>query len=109
MNDSMTLSVPANTSGEATITKSRHPVKDARGWRLQQLQHDWRMLASEWLALAEALEQFEQEFGQLEENLNHRWERRAGINDGTRLTAAISVSIANDTNQPTTCDSNQKL
>lgn len=93
MNNSMTLSQRANSSEIGISLKSQHPLKDARvlsaatarraeekaegasDWRVHRLQHDWRMLAGEWQAIAEAIGQFEEEFDLLEKNLNRRWER----------------------------------
>ena len=127
MNNFMTLSLLANFPGAAAKMKNGHRVKnarmsppaaalipekkavDAQARRLQRLQHDWRMLASEWQALAGAIEQFEREFNSLEKILDRRWDRRAGINGGTRPTSARSISPAKDTNKLITCDQNQKL
>jgi hypothetical protein len=105
MNTFMTLSMLVNTSGKATNMATRHPVKharelsavtmriaeekaaDAEAWRFQRVQRDWWVLASEWLALMGALEQFEREFKQLEENLMCRWRHCAGGNGiGARST-----------------------
>lgn len=104
MNNFMTLSLLANFPGAPAKMENGHRVKNARrsppaaaliaeekavdeqARRFQRLQHDWRVLASEWLALTGALEQFEQEFEQLEKDLMCRWKRRASDNGmGERL------------------------
>ena len=93
MNNFMTLSMLPNSSGRGTAIETKHPVKDARGLSAATAHiaeemtvdaHDWRILASEWLALTAAVEQFEQEFERLEQNFNHCWKQRAGVNGGRR-------------------------
>ena len=98
MNNFMTLSLLANFPGAAAKMETGRPDKDPRRpsstlgriaekrtadaevRQYQQLQHDWRLLASEWLALMGTLEQFEQEFEQLEEMLMCRRQQRLGGN-----------------------------
>jgi hypothetical protein len=64
------------SSATARAARNEEMCPDSR--RLQLLRNDWRMLASEWLELDRALEQFQNEFERTEEDFNIRWKRRMG-------------------------------
>jgi len=91
MNHCTTSGAPARTSNPATQAKFQPSRKDPRDRcsptaraaetaaaedrRFRRLQDDWRMLAGEWLTLAEAIEQFRNEFEGSETDFNIRWKQ----------------------------------